>query len=82
MIYVVAFGVITLLVVMMSIGVLMGRKPISGSCGGVGDALKDPNYVCDICGGDESKCEEEKMGKSNAAEESGKNDLFNDAMKK
>ena len=43
----------------MSVGVLMGRKPISGSCGGVGSALGDDDYVCDICGGDESKCEEQ-----------------------
>ncbi len=82
MIYLVAFGAITLLVVMMSIGVLMGRKPISGSCGGVGDALQDPNYVCDICGGDESKCEEQKMGKDEADSESKKENLSYDAMKK
>ncbi|GAA6152786.1 (Na+)-NQR maturation NqrM [Pseudoteredinibacter isoporae] len=80
MIYLVAFGAITLLVMMMSIGVLMGRKPISGSCGGVGDALNDPNYVCDICGGDESKCEEQKMGKDES--DAPKGDLSYDAMKK
>ena len=63
------------------IGVLMGRKPISGSCGGVGDALNDPNYVCDICGGDESKCEEAKNGQRRDAMPP-EGDLSYDAMKK
>ncbi len=47
-----------LLVAAMAIGVLLGGKPISGSCGGVGAALGEDNYVCDICGGDPDKCEE------------------------
>lgn len=42
---------------LMAVGVIMGRKPISGSCGGVGAALQEPNYECDLCGGDEAKCE-------------------------
>lgn len=57
--------VVTLLVMLfvalaLSISVLAGRKPVSGSCGGVGKALGDPNYVCELCGGDEAKCAEEK----------------------
>lgn len=44
----------------LSLSALAGRKPISGSCGGVGKALGDPNYVCTLCGGDEAKCEAEK----------------------
>jgi uncharacterized protein len=44
----------------LSISVLAGRKPVSGSCGGVGKALGDPNYVCELCGGDEAKCAEQK----------------------
>ena len=39
----------------MSIGVIFGRKPITGTCGGLGAAgITGP---CDICGGDSSKCE-------------------------
>lgn len=64
----------------LSVGVLAGRKPISGSCGGVGKALGDPNYVCELCGGDEAKCEEQKANpapvKMNAS------DLSYDASKK
>jgi len=47
-----------LLVTGMAVGVLSGRKPISGSCGGVGAALGEKDYSCDICGGDIKKCED------------------------
>ena len=43
---------------MMSIGVMFGRKPLKGSCGGIGAALGEKDYVCELCGDDESKCEE------------------------
>lgn len=32
--FLVTFGVIALLVLLMAVGVLFGRKPIAGSCGG------------------------------------------------
>ena len=48
-----------LLVTGMAVGVLMGRKPIAGSCGGVGAALGEDNYTCDICGDDSNKCDEQ-----------------------
>ncbi len=53
---IVMFG---LLIAAMAIGVIMGGKPISGSCGGVGAALGEANYNCDICGGDPNKCDEQ-----------------------
>lgn len=58
-----------LVIAAMSIGVIFGRKPIAGSCGGVGNALNDPDYVCDICGNDPNKCEEQsgEEGKSKQA---------------
>ena len=52
---IVVFG---LLITGMAVGVLLGRKPISGSCGGVGAALGEKDYSCDICGGDIKKCED------------------------
>lgn len=52
---IVIFG---LLITGMAVGVLLGRKPISGSCGGVGAALGEKDYSCDICGGDIKKCED------------------------
>ena len=63
----------------LSISVLMGRKPITGSCGGVGKALGDPNYVCELCGGDEAKCAEQKADP--AAVKTVTSDLAYDASK-
>jgi hypothetical protein len=53
-----ALIIFAILIALMAVGVLMGRKPISGSCGGVGAALGEKNYNCEICGGDTSKCDE------------------------
>lgn len=52
------FILLGLVITAMSIGVLLGRKPIAGSCGGVGAALGEKDYNCDICGGDPQKCED------------------------
>lgn len=42
----------------MSVGVMFGRKPLAGSCGGVGQALNEKDYVCQFCGNDENKCKD------------------------
>ncbi|ELE5025408.1 (Na+)-NQR maturation NqrM [Vibrio fluvialis] len=52
MTYLFAFGLFLILVVLMSIGVLMRRKPIQGSCGGLSSVGVDK--VCDC----ETACEE------------------------
>jgi len=49
--------IVVLLVAAMSVGVIFGRKPISGTCGGIG-AL-GISSSCDICGGNTQKCKEE-----------------------
>lgn len=46
------------IVVAMSVGVLFGRKPIAGSCGGM--AALGMDTACDICGGDKSICDDEE----------------------
>ncbi len=66
-----------LVIVAMAVGVLLGRKPISGSCGGVGAALKDPDYICDLCGNDPKKCEEQ----SSLAGKTAQPEQFYDASK-
>jgi uncharacterized protein len=53
-----AFVVLLLIMAGMAIGVIMGRKPLKGSCGGVGAALGEKDYTCDLCGGDPNKCDE------------------------
>ena len=47
-----------ILIAVMAVGVLMGKKPISGSCGGVAAALGEKDYTCEICGDDPNKCDE------------------------
>tara|TARA_B100000809_G_scaffold256324_1_gene296134 strand:- start:10420 stop:10692 length:273 start_codon:yes stop_codon:yes gene_type:complete len=42
----------------MAIGVIFSNKPLKGSCGGVGKALQEDDYTCEICGDDEDKCNE------------------------
>ena len=58
--FLISFFVLLSVVCLMAIGVMFGRKPIAGSCGGVGAALGEKDYVCELCGGDEAKCEEIK----------------------
>lgn len=53
------FVVLLVVIVGASVGVLMGRKPIKGSCGGVGKAMGEQNYICPVCGDDPNKCENE-----------------------
>jgi len=52
------FILLSLVIAGMAIGVIMGRRPITGSCGGIGAALGVKNYNCDICNDDPAKCEE------------------------
>ncbi len=51
----------------MAVGVIMGRGPIKGSCGGMGALGLDTS--CDICGGDPKRCDEEtrdgEVGRTN-----------------
>ncbi len=49
--------VIGLVIAAMAVGVLAGRPPIKGSCGGVGALGIDT--TCDLCGGDPQRCDEE-----------------------
>jgi hypothetical protein len=47
--------VLGVVVTAMAVGVIFGREPIKGSCGGMGAiGMKG---ACDICGGDLSRCE-------------------------
>ncbi len=75
-----AFFVLLVITTIMAVGVLLGRKPISGSCGGVGAALGQKDYVCDLCGDDEAKCEE-LNGKESDALKSNRTAPFYDAAK-
>ena len=54
--FILVFLIVILLVAGMSVGVIFGRKPITGTCGGIG-AL-GISSSCEICGGNTQKCEE------------------------
>ena len=56
------FFALMLIIVAMSVGVLLGRKPIKGSCGGMSALGMDT--VCDICGGKPSECDGEQGKKA------------------
>jgi hypothetical protein len=58
-IFIFTFIALVVFVIAMSAGVLMGGKPVAGSCGGIGAALGEKDYTCDICGGDPNKCDEQ-----------------------
>jgi uncharacterized protein len=49
-----AFLFMLLVVAAMSIGVIFGREPIRGSCGGLAQLGLGE---CEICGGDPARCE-------------------------
>ena len=56
MTFLVVFLTMILVVGMMAVGVIMGRKPIAGSCGGIANLGIEKE--CSICGGSREKCEE------------------------
>lgn len=74
----ITLGVLLLVVLGMSVGAIFRNKPITGSCGGVGAALGEKDYTCDICGDDPNKCEEQQ-GRTTTSSPS---DLFHDASQK
>lgn len=48
------FAVLCLVMLALAIGVLAGRKPIQGSCGGLSAATRAD---CPVCGGDATRCD-------------------------
>ncbi len=57
MIFLISFFVFALILAAMAVGVIAGREPIKGSCGGIGALGIDQS--CEICGGDPQRCETE-----------------------
>jgi hypothetical protein len=65
--FLISMLVIGLVMAGMAVGVIAGRAPIKGSCGGMGALGIDT--TCDLCGGDPQRCDEEtrdgEVGKAN-----------------
>ena len=57
MIFLISFIVFAVILAAMAVGVIAGREPIKGSCGGIGALGIDQS--CEICGGDPQRCETE-----------------------
>lgn len=75
-----AFLFMLLVVAAMSIGVIFGRQPIKGSCGGLAQLGLGS---CEICGGDPARCEARSERNSRSVERNSQgvevNDLGYDA---
>ena len=56
-IFVLTLIIVGLVIAGMAIGVILGRAPIKGSCGGLGAV--GIAGACEICGGDPQRCDEE-----------------------
>lgn len=54
----------------MAVGVIMGKEPLKGTCGGLNRIMGDRD--CPVCGGDTQKCETSKQTN---------NPLIKDAMR-
>ena len=54
-VFVISVFVFALVIAAMAVGVMAGRSPIKGSCGGLGKL--GVTGACDICGGDTQRCE-------------------------
>lgn len=68
----------------MAVGVILGNRPIAGSCGGLNKlGLKEG---CEVCGGKDEVCEEENRKRQGSArrrsDESRGADLGYDATKR
>lgn len=55
--WILVFLIMLLVVLGMAVGVIMGRPPIAGSCGGIAN-LGIEKDECPICGGSQDKCDE------------------------
>ncbi len=62
----VVFLIMLALVAAMSIGVIFGRKPIAGTCGGLNMMLTGGagGGSCEVCGGNPARCDANDAGGS------------------
>lgn len=58
-VFIFAFVVMLLVVAGMAVGVMVQKKPLKGSCGGLNNLGMKQN--CAICGGDDDTCEKEQQ---------------------
>lgn len=66
MTWLLVLGLMLLVMLGMAVGVMLGGKPIAGSCGGIANLGIEKE--CSICGGDRQKCEEVNKEEQNRTE--------------
>lgn len=71
------FVFMLLFIAVMAVGVIFGRKPIKGSCGGM--AAVGMEAECDVCGGDQGKCDTDADARQKATRRKALSDLGVDA---
>jgi hypothetical protein len=54
--FLLTFAVFGLAIAAMAVGVALGRKPIQGSCGGLGQNGLDVDAVCGLCSKPVKEC--------------------------
>ena len=57
-----AIGVFAVAVAFLSLGSVLFRRPLKGSCGGVANAMGDEDGTCSVCGRSYSDCPEKEEG--------------------
>lgn len=72
----VVFAFMLVIMALMAIGVIVAKKPITGSCGGM--SAIGMETACDVCGGDKTKCDTEIK----KAKQTDPSDLAYDATEK
>jgi len=55
---IITFIFMLIVVAVMAVGVMMGKKPLKGSCGGL--SALGMKESCDICGGNDDACDKEQ----------------------
>lgn len=74
------FAFMLIIVAGMAVGVMFGRKPLKGSCGGM--AALGMETECDVCGGDQTRCEKENQTPTESARGNKSANLAVDATNK
>lgn len=81
--FLISLVAILLVIILMAVGVMAGREPIKGSCGGLNKlGLRDGD--CPVCGGNPAKCDSQTDSPADKGdtESGGQASLARDAMKK
>ena len=53
----IVFSFMVVFILLMAVGLIIGRKPITGSCGGM--SAVGMESACDVCGGNKDICDTE-----------------------